>query len=269
MLLAAVHGAGCRNTGAVMKKMLLAGVATTALFSGSAMSADLRVLPVLKGAPPPQVYFSWTGCYIGGHIGGLWAEKDWIVRDPDFPEFFGQSDGTHDAEGFLGGVQAGCDYQFVGGFVIGIQGDYAWTDAEGSNRAVLFPDFTNHTKVESLASVTGRIGYAWDRVLGYVRGGAAWERDEHGYTDGVTIGTASANRSGWTIGLGFEYAFTNFLTGFIEYNYYDFGADSITFVDNDPDTFLYDIDETKSVVKAGLNFRFGGWGKAPPVIARY
>jgi hypothetical protein len=43
--------------------------------------------------------------------------------------FFGEAD--HDVSGWLGGVQAGCDYQFAGGWVIGIQSDYAWTDAEG------------------------------------------------------------------------------------------------------------------------------------------
>jgi len=114
--------------------------------------------------------------------------------------------------------------------------------------------------VKSLASVTGRIGYAWDRFLGYVKGGGAWERDEHHFTDGFDIGTVSATRSGWTIGIGGEYAFTDFLTGFIEYNYYDFGSRDLTFIQNGTIPFTYGIDETKSVLKAGLNFRFGGWG---------
>jgi outer membrane immunogenic protein len=125
-----------------------------------------------------------------------------------------------------------CDYQFAGGFVIGVAGDYAWTDADGSNVSLLFPGFTNHSKVESLASVTGRIGFAWDRFLGYVKGGGAWERDEYDFTNGVIIGTVGETRSGWTVGIGGEYAFTNFVTGFIEYNYYDFGNRDLTFVQN-------------------------------------
>jgi outer membrane immunogenic protein len=238
------------------------------LIASPAVAADLRVRqPVYKAPPPPPpVYFNWTGCYIGAHVGGLWARKDWVVRAPG-DVFFEQSDGSHDADGWLGGLQAGCDYQFAGGFVIGIAGDYAWANADGSNASLLFPGVTNHTKVKSLASVTGRIGYAWDRFLGYVKGGGAWERDEYHFSDAFGFfGNASETRSGWTIGVGGEYAFTNYLTGFIEYNYYDFGSRDLNFVGTDP--FVYGIDETKSVLKAGLNFRLGGWGKAP-IAARY
>jgi hypothetical protein len=59
---------------------------------------------------------------------------------------------------------------------------------------------------------------------------------------------------------GTHNAFTNFVTGFIEYDYYDFGNRDLTFVQNNGRTFIYGIDETKHVVKAGLNFRFGGYG---------
>jgi outer membrane immunogenic protein len=89
--------------------------------------------------------------------------------------------------------------------VIGIAADCDWTNADASSASVLFPSFTNHTRVNSLASVTGRIGYAWDRFLGYVEGGA-WEQGDHDYSNGVVIGTASTTRSGWTVGIGGEYA---------------------------------------------------------------
>jgi outer membrane immunogenic protein len=121
--------------------------------------------------------------------------------------------------------------------------------------------------VNALASVTGRIGYAWDRFLGYVKGGGAWERDEHDYSNGALIGTAAATRSGWTVGIGGEYAFTNWLSGFIEYNYYDFGRQSVRF--NDPTGAFFSqvaIREEKSVVKAGLNFR---WSPGAAVVAKY
>jgi outer membrane immunogenic protein len=144
--------------------------------------------------------------------------------------------------------------------VIGVASDYAWTDADGSHFSPLFRGFVNHTKVDSLASVTGRLGYGWDRFLGYVKGGGAWERDKYDFSNGVIIGRLDDTRSGWTIGVGGEYAFTNFVTGFIEYDYYDFGNRDRTFVQNNGLTFIYGIDETKHVVKAGLNFRFGGYG---------
>jgi outer membrane immunogenic protein len=258
-----------------MKKQLLAVVAATFALGGSAMAADLAVRPAYKAPPlPPPVYFSWTGCYVGGHIGGLWATKEWTNRDPLAGVPVGTNYGSHDVDSWLGGVQAGCDYQFAGGFVIGIQGDYAWTDAEGSNANIhpLFAGETNYSRIKALSTVTGRIGYAWDRFLGYVKGGGAWEKDDYHITfAGTTFANAAETRSGWTVGVGGEYAFTNYLSGFVEYNYYDFGTHDNIFTGNfgpGIGTNVIEVKETKSVVRAGLNWRFGSWGKAP-VTARY
>ena len=251
-----------------MRKFLLGTAALIGLAS-PAMSADKR-LPVLRAPVPVAPVWSWTGCFVGGHAGGLWAQKkDWTVRTPG-GAFFGQSLGGHDDDGWLGGAQAGCDYQFAGGFVIGVQGDYAWADAEGSHDSTREIGVAYHSKVKSLATVTGRIGYAWDRFLGYVRGGGAWERDDYWATT-IILGTAYTSRetrSGWTVAVGGEYAFTNFLSGFVEYSYYDFGTSQISFtrqVTGLRPAFA-DVTETKSVVRAGLNLRFGGW--AAPVAAR-
>ena len=243
-----------------MRKFLL-GTALLMVLVSPAIAADMRT-PVYKVPPPVVPVWSWTGCYVGGHAGGLWAEqKEWIVRTPG-GDFFGQSLGGHDADSWVGGVQAGCDYQFAGGFVIGIQGDYALTDAEGGHDSALEFGVAYHSKVKSLATATGRLGYAWDRFLGYVKGGGAWERDDYWATTIVvgTAYTARETRSGWTIGVGGEYAFTNFLSGFVEYNYYDFGTREIGFTPQLAGLrpAFVDIKETKSVVRAGLNFRFGG-----------
>jgi outer membrane immunogenic protein len=240
---------------------LFAGIALAALVGAPALAADLpaRPAPVPYKAPPPAVvYYSWTGCFVGGFGGGLWARKDWTETTT------GAAIGSHDADSWIAGVQAGCDYQFAGGLVIGIQGDYGWTDAKGSNTDLIVPTWTDRSNIRSLASVTGRIGYAWDRFLGYVRGGGAWERDNYDVYEtatGASIRTASETRRGWTIGVGGEYAFTNFLTGFIEYDYYDFGTRTNTF----GNAAQADIKERKSVLKAGLNLR---WGPGP-VVAKY
>jgi outer membrane immunogenic protein len=102
-----------------------------------------------------------------------------------------------------------------------------------------------------------------------VKGGVAWERDDHSVFDatGFLIGSASATRTGWTIGVGGEYAFTDWLSGFVEYDYYDFGTKGVTF--GGPVVFdTVDIKETKSVAKVGLNVRFGPLFGGP-VTARY
>jgi outer membrane immunogenic protein len=254
-----------------MKKFLMASVALSALAAAPAIAADLPARgPVYRAPPPIVTYYSWTGCYIGGHVGGLWVQKDWSVGagDPLFAP--GQAFGSHDANGWLGGAQVGCNYQ-VGGWVFGIQGDYAWTDASGSgadalNSAAFFPGSTISSNVKGLSSVTGRVGYAWDRFLGYVKGGGAWEQDEYTAVSGPFTGTASQTRSGWTVGVGGEYAFTNNFTGFIEYNYYGFGEKSVTLVNGLGGVYdVVNIKEDKSVVKIGVNWKFG----KGPVVANY
>jgi outer membrane immunogenic protein len=241
-----------------MRTLFLGAAALVSLVS-SAISAEMRA-PVHKAPPPVISVWSWTGCHVGGHAGGLWAsKKDWTVRTPG-GAFFGQSLGGHDAEGWVGGVQAGCDYQFAGGFVVGIQGDYGWTDAEGSHDSTRETGVAYHSNVKSLASATGRVGYAWDRFLGYVRGGGAWERGDYWATTIIlgTAYTARVTRSGWTVGVGGEYAFTNSLSAFVEYNYYDFGTRDIPLTPRVPGLrpASVAVTETTSVVRAGLNFRF-------------
>jgi outer membrane immunogenic protein len=252
-----------------MRKLLLG---TAALFAAAcpAIAASVRA-PVYKAPPPVVPLWNWSGCHVGGHAGGLSAAaKDWIVRTPG-GAFYGQSLGEHTADRWLAGAQAGCDYQFPGGFVIGVQGDYAWTDAEGSHDSAREFGVAYHSKVRSLASVTGRVGYAWDRFLGYVRGGGAWQRDDYWATTIIlgTAYTAREARSGWTIGVGGEYAFTNVVSGFIEYNHYDFGARDVAFspqIAGLPPAFVA-IKATTNVVRAGLNVRFGGY--VAPLIAKY
>jgi outer membrane immunogenic protein len=245
-----------------MKKTMLAAVSFAALAAAPAVAADLRV-PAYRPPPPIYLFFNWTGCYAGGNIGGLWVEKDFTVLVPDAP-FFSQSFSAN-ASSVAGGLQAGCNYQFAGGWVVGIQGDYDWTDAHLDRNGAFFANFANSFSVKSVASLTGRIGYAWDRFLGYVKGGVAWERDDitFAFFPTGTIATVRDTRSGGTIGIGGEYAFTNWITGFVEYDYYNFGTNSDNFICGPVACFgrtfgvPVDIKETKNVFKVGVNFLLG------------
>ena len=242
-----------------MKKLFLAAVGLTA-FYGPAMAADI-------GRPPPRpVYvapvpvialFTWTGCYVGGNGGGIWAKRDW--SDP----VFGSGDfGSHTASGGLGGAQAGCNYQ-QGSWVFGIQGDYHWTSAKGSNGNAVFPLLTHESQIKSLASVTARTGPAWNRFFGYVKGGGAWLwSDDSLQVAGSSVATVNEKaRGGWTIGVGGEYAWLDWLTGFVEYNYYDFRERTHTFAcatcGLPVTTFPVNVQTEIHVVKAGLNLKFG------------
>jgi outer membrane immunogenic protein len=222
---------------------------------------------------------------------------------------------SDDTAGFLAGGQVGCDLQFAPRWVIGIEGDGEWahitgtTDVAFSNPAVtLFgaDGFTTtfpagvipgmfasaHTLTEWLASVTVRLGYTpWDRWLIYWKGGAAWAGDKYTLSGSaceviITAPTrcfestpfdfrGSETRFGWTTGLGIEYAFANYWSAKLEWDYYDFGTRHVTFTDQlghfEPGGA--DINQRINVIKFGVNYRFN-WllGKAPPalpVAARY
>jgi len=251
-----------------MKKLFLAGIAMTMLVAASAMAAELPAIPRAYPAPPPPPplllpAYSWTGCYIGGNVGGVWVRKDFtasgLIGAP-----VGTSLGSHDANSFLGGIQGGCNYQ-AAAVVFGVQADFDWTNAMGSHPDPFFIGLTDRSRTRSLSSVTGRIGYAWDRLLGYVKAGGAWERDEYIIQGPFRLATGDETRSGWTVGAGLEYGITFNLSGFVEYDYYGFGTVGVPFAFGTFPLGNVDIRENKHVVKAGLNWRFG----EPPLVATY
>ena len=123
---------------------------------------------------------------------------------------------------------------------------------------------TDSTQHNSLAAVTGRIGYSWDRLLGYVKAGGAWLNTSYAFqVNGVNVASDSATQTGWTVGVGAEYAFLNWLTGFVEYDYYGFSSVSpagLVCATGAPCGFVTNsvgITTNVNVVKAGLNFKFG------------
>ena len=268
-----------------MRKLLLASSAL--VFAGSAGAADLR-MPVKAAPVVAAVPYTWTGCSVGGHLGAGWNRSSFT--DPGNPEFFfgfptptlapaGSSIGVNSSAGVLGGVQAGCDYQFASNWVIGIGGDVAWTDIHGAANDPFFVGKNGapvplSTRTEAIASLTGRLGYAWDRYLIYGKAGGAWARDRYSITNLNCTFLATCNlsgstdRAGWTAGVGLEWAFAPNWSALVEYNHYGFGNNSVSFTDPALPFLLlrYDVRQDIDVVKVGINYRFGGPGA---VVARY
>jgi outer membrane immunogenic protein len=262
-----------------MKNTILAVTAAAAMVLPlAAQAADLPVKAPIYKAPPPVAVFSWTGCYIGGHGGWSFGHKQW--SDPAVGGFVFAE---HDVDGGMAGGQIGCDYQ-TGSFVFGIEGSASWADITGDSLDALSPGgntLRDHSKIDFIGTIAGRLGWAWDRTLLYVKGGGAVVNDSFratcdqavGACAGLPIGTTFASsqdntRWGWLVGAGIEYAFTNNWSAKVEYNYMDFGRDSVTFagpIFAGP-AFPFDIDQHVHVVKGAINYRFN-WGG--PVVARY
>jgi outer membrane immunogenic protein len=128
---------------------------------------------------------------------------------------------TLDSSGGLYGVQAGCNYQFAGNWVVGVQGDIAGANISGNapdplNGSGNPPQtgFSIGMKTDRLASVTGRLGVtAWNnQALFYVKGGAAWDKNQWNFRQ--TFNCINSNcpnpfaddrRTGWTVGGGVEW----------------------------------------------------------------
>src|SRR6187549_1578886 len=188
----------------IMKKFLLATVALIALGATvPALAADMAARPYTKAAP--AVYapiYNWTGFYIGGHVGGAFGGSN---------GFLGTTNNDSDGR-FLGGLQAGADYQFAPNWVLGIEGQYSWLGS--NNNSVAFTGagagYTYTHNQRGLGSVTGRLGYTWGPALLYVKGGYAYSD----YRDSLTLGGAatpfalnSSHHDGYTVGAGLEYMF--------------------------------------------------------------
>jgi outer membrane immunogenic protein len=225
-----------------MKRVALAAVAATVIFAGPALSADLRRSAVPYS--PAYEPFSWTGFYVGAHIGGGWSQADWNWA----------GNGSGDSSGFIGGGQIGYNYQF-GQWVVGVEGDMSWTDL-GSGHDWGGTGWSGGTDVNWIATVTARLGYAFDRTLIYVKGGAAFaDVDRWVAYGGDTVFRDNDTRSGWTLGAGVEWAFAPNWSTKLEYNYLDFGGDHARFsyLGNAND---WSSDQQIHAVKLGINYRF-------------
>jgi outer membrane immunogenic protein len=269
-----------------MKKLLLAS--TALVIGGPVFAADMPVKAPPVAAPAA---YSWSACYVGGHIGAGWSHAEF--SDPGFtvPGFgtlqnFAPAGSTIDVNGHagaLGGVQAGCDYQFASNWVIGLAGDFSWANIRGQDSDPFFAGknpgpVTLNSKTDELATITGRLGYAWDHTMVYAKGGGAWAHDRDNIQNQFGWGAFSCTgtgafgfgpcnpsgtdtRLGWTAGVGVEWAFSNHWSALLEYDHYGFGTKSVALFDPNAGpggtTGLANVSESIDAVKVGVNYRFG------------
>jgi opacity protein-like surface antigen len=165
-----------------MRKLVFAGLALGALMMPAA-AADMA----LYKAPPPAPYFTWTGFYFGGDVGGAFSSDSaaWTLNPT-----FGVSATAGDTGGsaFAGGFFAGYNYQFAPSWVAGIEGDWTGMRAGGVtnqpwNAGGVIPGSLTSmsSEVEWAVSLRGRLGYLiWPNLLIYGTGGGAWGKIQYG-----------------------------------------------------------------------------------------
>lgn len=226
-----------------MKKTTLSLLAAASLLvlSQAASAADMS-RPIYKAPPPAAPVWSWTGLYIGGHLGGSWADET------AFYPALGVGHNV-DPSGFLGGGQIGYNWQFHPNWVLGVEGDLSWTNADGTVATGIVTTTANHNWYGTLA---GRLGYTAGPWMVYGKGGGAWMDADYLTNVGGAVTSISDTRGGWMVGVGLEWMFAPQWSAKIEYNYLDFGSTSYTFA---APAVTGNIDSQVNLLKVGINYK--------------
>ncbi|MGM4918444.1 outer membrane beta-barrel protein [Tardiphaga sp. 813_E8_N1_3] len=259
-------------------KTFAAAILALALGSVTASAADLPARSYTKAAPlaVPAAY-DWSGFYIGANGGGGGGQSCWTLV------LIQQNDGCFNVSGGLAGGQIGYNWQWSRA-VLGLEVSGDWANLTGSAIPSVGLQRTDHSHVSSIVMATARAGYAWDRSLLYIRGGAAWVHENYSVTCngttatgncrpiGATSRSASETRVSGVVGAGYEYAVTNNLILGIEGDYLPMGTKDVMFESQPGYTCGAGFGQPCSVavkqdlwtVTGRLSWKFHG-----PVVAKY
>jgi outer membrane immunogenic protein len=274
-------------------RIKFAGMLVAAVSLGMAQCVYAADMPVKarKAQPVFAPNLSWTGCYVGAHLGYSWSSwKDHSlpgavataanpVANPGDPIVFGYN-GDFDTDGFAGGFQGGCDRQY-GSFVVGAVLDFSWASQSADSATfaivpgpVLSPDEVASVELKYFGTARARLGYVYPTfpALFYVTGGLAWARASmsvSGTAFTPATGTVpfavsdTTNFLGWTIGFGVDWRFAPDWTAGLEYLHLDFGDANFRFGSSFPNITTFEalspgvnMSLTTDIVRATVNRRF-------------
>lgn len=205
-----------------MRKLIFAAIAAASVMGvGSATAADMAPIVKAPVAPPPVAY-RWTGCYIGGNVGGAWSDAHYTVGLPAVTENF-----SYNPSSVIGGVQAGCNYQFSPTWLVGIEGTWSGIDLKQTDPSVALPGRLRSFKTDEIATITGRLGLTFNQWLFYAKGGYATAKIDTFTINPATGVSFDANgwRSGVTAGVGVEYMAWQHVVLGVAFDWYNFSFD--------------------------------------------
>ncbi|MGY8665646.1 carbohydrate porin [Bradyrhizobium sp. UFLA05-109] len=225
-----------------------------------ALPVDGRAADLPLKAPAVEAIYDWTGFYVGGHV--AYGDASFGPGTNPLPEqglIF-----PHSATGISGGYQLGYNRQLANHVVLGIEADATFTGPLDPAALGRDPHPFN-TTIDYVGTVRGRVGYAFGRLMPYVTGGFAWGHTHINVNDanGDAQFPVGHYQTGWTAGLGLEFAVSGNWTAKAEYEYidlarhaYDLSGFGLANVDVDPRIHLF---------KLGLNYQFGDTPWMAPV----
>ena len=251
-----------------------AGLLSIAGVVSAASAADLPAQPYTKAPTMVAPIYDWTGFYIGLNGGGASSHECLTITSVAGAAVAPNSEGCHNATGSLVGGQIGYRWQSAN-WVFGVEAQGDWANLKGSNSSLtaIIPQ-TNRTKVDAIGLFAGQVGYAWNNVLVYLKGGAAVTNNNYSSffpvgnvfaAAGVPFNAASDTRWGGAAGGGIEIGFApNWSVG-VEYDHLFMGNTRVMFPATNiavgrSDNIRQDVD----MGTVRVNYRFGG-----PVVAKY
>ena len=253
-----------------MKKLVSGAVGLLTLgLAVPAIAADLPARTYTK-APPPVIapIYDWSGFYIGANGGGGSSRKCWDATTLTGVFVFGE--GCHDATGGVAGGQIGYRWQ-SSAFVFGLEAQGDWADLRGSNISLFVPFFTNRSKIDAFGLFTGQVGYAFNNVLLYAKGGGAVTGDRFSVTTtvgNILAGTAAdQTRWGGTVGAGVEIGFAPNWSAAVEYDHLFMQDKLTTFATVPASAFPFGADRIRQdvdLVTVRVNYHWGA-----PVVAKF
>ena len=182
-----------------MRGLFVAGI----MLMAAARVADAADLPVKAPAPVPD--YDRAGFYVGEHVGYSMGRANSTLSDPD-PATLGNSFSS-----LYGGLQAGYNYVLPSRLLLGIEADVTFPNFF-ENGAIFTAGTLGGTtvtdQIDYIATLRGRLGYAFDHWLIYGTGGLAWSQARFAETPGIASNEDKIlpTRTGWALGLGAEVA---------------------------------------------------------------
>ena len=222
---------------------------------GSAIAADLPLKAPIRAA-----VYDWTGFYVGGHFG--YGDASFGAGTNPLPlqgVFL-----PHSPTGLIGGFQMGYNRELANHLVLGVEADTSFTSPTDAPAQAPAPF---NTTLDYVGTLRGRIGYAFGRWMPYATGGFAWGHTHVNINDGTGSIDSSVGhyQTGWTAGLGLEFAVSGNWSAKFEYEHvdlsrqmYDLSAFGLPGINVDPRVDIF---------KLGLNYRFGDMPWTAPVAA--
>jgi outer membrane immunogenic protein len=247
-----------------MKKLWLASLALAAQIASPAMAADWPVMtPTYSYTPPPPAIYSWwTGCYVGGNLGGGWSRAFYTHQNSAGVA----EDFTFTPLGVVGGGQLGCQYQWDS-LVFGLEGTYSWANIRQAQPSVILFNRERSFGIDQIATVAGKVGYAWDRTMLYGKVGWAGVRVSGRAVNLISSVTSEFTdfSNGWTVGVGLEHVPWQSIVVGVEADFYKISSFDRTVIDTAGGTSRYfDTSAPLWSISVRASYLFG-----PPIVTRY